>query len=621
MNISKTTFKELNRCGRYAGLAEVAKEKESAIVAFTKDASLEDLMHMEQEEKLASLLNDMHDNERDDVFERFHNKDLPLMMNDFKKIEMLAANKIKHMFGGDLIFSENTFKQKRFEYELEHDRLFSFLDIYQEDDDAIRIIEVKATTSKKFDEACFYFKRGEDQHHMFELDGEIYVPYHLNHKETPKNYTDKYQKMLDKHHKIGEYLYDIAYQRYIIDHVLNTHKNVYYYLAVLNHAYIFDGTRDQEHQPVYSDDIIKLIDVTSITNDMMPRLAYDVSEVLKRVDLLNVEPVPLGKHCFYHKDKECPFVPICFKNVPKEDNILTYLDRHHGYVYEKKGEKHDIWDLINQGHVHALDLDDALLDPTQYDSPNRIIKNHIQKETVLHYRDHQDDQPYINQDNIKTILSTLKYPLYHLDFESFPAPLPRFKGETPYMQSLFQYSLHIEYQPGVCDQDRDHVGFLADSHQDQRRQLVEQLIQDIKEDDGTIIVWNDSFEKTRIKELALLFPEYQDRLLDIHDRIYDLMKVVKGDKDIQGESMMNYYHRKMQGSFSIKKVLPRFSQLNHQDLDVKHGGEAMEVYANFPHYDPQTFKEKYQALIEYCKLDTYAMVEILEGLRKLTQTT
>ncbi len=621
MNISKTTFKELNRCGRYAGLAEVAKEKESAIVAFTKDASIENLMHMEQEEKLASLLNDMHDNEREDVFERFHNKDLPLMMEDFKKIEMLAANKIQHMFGGDLIFSENTFKQKRFEYELEHDRLFSFLDIYQEDDDAIRIIEVKATTSKKFDEACFYFKRGEDQHHMFELEGEIYVPYHLNHQEVPKNYTDKYQKMLDKDHKIGEYLYDIAYQRYIIDHVLNTQKNVYYYLAVLNHTYIFDGTRDQDHQPVYSDDIIKLIDVTSITKDMMPRLAYDVSEVLKRVDLLSVEPVPLGKHCFYHKDKECPFVPICFKNVPKEDNILTYLDRHHGYVYEKKGEKHDIWDLINQGHVHALDLDDALLDPSQYDSPNRIIKNHIQKETVLHYQDHHEDQPYLNQENIKTILSTLKYPLYHLDFESFPAPLPRFKGETPYMQSLFQYSLHIEHQPGICDQDRDHLGFLADSHQDQRRQLVEQLIQDIKEDDGTIIVWNDSFEKTRIKELAELFPEYQDRLLDIHDRIYDLMKVVKGDKEIQGESMMNYYHRKMQGSFSIKKVLPRFSQLNHQDLDVKHGGEAMEVYANFPHYDPKTFKEKYQALIEYCKLDTYAMVEILEGLRKLTQTT
>jgi hypothetical protein len=469
------------------------------------------------------------------------------------------------------------------------------------------------------DEACFYFKRGQDKHHMFELDGEIYYPYHLHHQEVSKNYLEKYQTMLDKDHKIGEYFYDIAYQRFIIDHALTTNKKVSYFLAVLNHEYIFDGTYDNNHQPIYTDDIIKLVDVTEVTKEMMPRVTYDVSEVLKRVDLLSVEKVKVGKHCFYHKDKECPFVPICFKDVPKEDSILTYVDRHHGYVYEKKGEKQDIWELLNEGHVHALDLEDALLNPHHYDSPNRIIKNSIQKETVHYYLDQHEEKPYIHRKNIHEILKTFKYPVYHLDFESFPAPLPRFKGEVPYMQSLFQYSLHIEREPGVCDQHEDHLGFLASDHQDQRRALVESMFNDIKEDDGTIIVWNDSFEKTRIKELALVFPEYQERLLDIHDRIYDLMKVVKGDKDIQGESMMNYYHRKMQGSFSIKKVLPLFSHLNHQDLDVKHGGEAMEVYANFPNYDKKTFDQKYKALIEYCKLDTYAMVEILDGLRKLSE--
>ncbi len=157
--------------------------------------------------------------------------------------------------------------------------------------------------------------------------------------------------------------------------------------------------------------------------------------------------------------------------------------------------------------------------------------------------------------------------------------------------------------------DKDHVGFLSNSHQDQRRTLVESMLNVIKDDDGTIIVWNDSFEKTRIKELARLFPEYEERLSDIHDRIYDLMKVFKGDKDIQGESMMNYYDRRMQGSFSIKSTAT-FSHLSHQALDVKHGGEAMEVYAHFPNYDQETFDQKYHALIEYCKLDTYAMVEI-----------
>ncbi len=619
MNISKTTFKALNRCDRYVGLAEVAKEKNDAVVAFTKDATLEDLMSFEQEQKLEDLLTDMHDNEREDVFERFHKKDIPLMMEDFKTIELLAAKKIKHMFGGEIVFSENTFKQKRFKYEIDNDRLFSFLDIYQEDEKNIRVIEVKATTSKKFEDATFYFKRGKDKHHMFEKVIDMYYPYHLLHEDVSKNYQEKYIKMQDKDHAIGEYMYDIAYQRYIIDHVLKTSKKVSYFLAILNHQYVFDGAYDKENKPVYSDDIITLVDVSAITKEMMPALDYDVSHVLHLVNELNVEPVPLGKHCFYKKDKECPFVPICFKHVPREDHILTYLDRHHGYVYEKKGETIDIWDILNEGHTHALELKDALLDPNQYKSPNRIIKNRIQKETVAHFKTFQNDQPYVNKKMIGKILNTFTYPIYHLDFESFPAPLPRFQGEIPYMQSLFQFSIHVEKKPGMCDMEKDHVGFLSNSHQDQRRTLVESMLNAIKEDDGTIIVWNDSFEKTRIRELARLFPEYEERLLDIHDRIYDLMKVFKGDKDIQGESMMNYYDRRMQGSFSIKKVLPLFSHLSHQALDVKHGGEAMEVYAHFPDYDNDTFNQKYQALIEYCKLDTYAMVEILRRLREISQ--
>jgi hypothetical protein len=43
------------------------------------------------------------------------------------------------------------------------------------------------------------------------------------------------------------------------------------------------------------------------------------------------------------------------------------------------------------------------------------------------------------------------------------------------------------------------------------------------------------------------------------------------------------------------------------------------VYAHFPNYDQETFDQKYHALIEYCKLDTYAMVEILKGLREISQ--
>ena len=45
----------------------------------------------------------------------------------------------------------------------------------------------------------------------------------------------------------------------------------------------------------------------------------------------------------------------------------------------------------------------------------------------------------------------------------------------------------------------------------------------------------------------------------------------------------------------------------------------MVTYANFPTMDEETYKRKYEALLFYCKQDTYAMFEVLRELRKLTK--
>ncbi len=136
------------------------------------------------------------------------------------------------------------------------------------------------------------------------------------------------------------------------------------------------------------------------------------------------------------------------------------------------------------------------------------------------------------KDLIKEAILSLNYPIYHLDFETFPCPLPRFKGEKPYTQSLFQYSIHIESKPGVCDKDKDNYGFIAKTHDDQRRALVEGMLDIIKPDGGSIMVYNQSFEQTRLKEMAELFPEHKERLLDMVDRLVDLMHFVRGNKKI-----------------------------------------------------------------------------------------
>jgi hypothetical protein len=301
----------------------------------------------------------------------------------------------------------------------------------------------------------------------------------------------------------------------------------------------------------------------------------------------------------------CDYESHCWKDIPENNSILSYIGSHYGFV-DDSGNKKDQYDLLNEGYINLLDIPYSWLK-----RENNIIQRSV----------FETGETYVNREKIKDALETLKYPLYHLDFETFPCPLPRFIGEKPYTQSLFQFSLHIEREAGVCDKDLDHYEFLADSHNDVRENFIKTMLEKIDlESEGSVIVYNQSFEKTRIKELAELFPDYQESLDKLNERVFDLMYIVKtnskffkvlGYSDTEAK-LFNYYNKDLDGSFSIKNVLPVFSPLSYDGLDVYNGIQAMLTYA-----DEELLKIKQKELKEYCKQDTWAMVEILEGLRKL----
>ena len=77
-----------------------------------------------------------------------------------------------------------------------------------------------------------------------------------------------------------------------------------------------------------------------------------------------------------------------------------------------------------------------------------------------------------------------------------------------------------------------------------------------------------------------------------------------------------YYTPEMKGSYSIKYVLPALvPELSYNDLDIKEGGTASNTFLSMVN---ETFEGDVQKtrrqLLEYCELDTYAMVKILERL-------
>ena len=595
MKISKTGFINLIRCDRFAALEEINRNKEDSIVTFSEN--LDDLMTTENINKRNLLLEEIKAQEDEPT-----NSDV--MQPYYNEVEYLTARAVKHYFDGELIYDANTFKQARYNAEVEGYQFYCFLDGLLHADDGVKVFETKATTTRKF----LDMEVKKEPIFIRDSDGILKLKRDLGY-DVDKAYDKKEASFFDRYSEVGRYVYDLAFQRFVMERSkgFDKTKNNRYYLAILSSEYVFDGKYDEYGKAVYPIEIIDFIDFTEITERYMPIIENDAKIVTKRLNTMNANPTLLGKHCQVKKNRECKYKDICFKALPDNVSLLNYIDNHCGFKAADK--KHETYDLLNAGKVHMLDIPRDWL--------NRE-NNQIQYDVVKY------KEPYYNKEKMIAGINEIKYPIYHLDFESFPCPLPRFKGEKAYSQSLFQFSIHVEREPGVCDKEKDHYSFLAKDHSDVREELIKEMLNVIKPDGGTILVYNISFEKTRIRELGNLYPQYAARLEDISNRLFDLIYIVRtngplyrslgySDRDSKN---INYYHESLGGSYSIKKVLPLFTNLSYASLNIANGEEAYVAYANFPKLDEETFKQTYDDLVEYCQQDTWAMVEVLNGLRK-----
>ena len=182
--------------------------------------------------------------------------------------------------------------------------------------------------------------------------------------------------------------------------------------------------------------------------------------------------------------------------------------------------------------------------------------------------------------------------------------LPIFDNSRPYQQLVFQYSLHLKNISG----DLMHREFLAEASPsiDPRIDFVKQLINDFG-DSGDILVYNIGFERGKLYDLIEVFPQLEKQINAIIDRLKDLMVPFQ---------QKWYYTPEMKGSYSIKAVLPALvPELSYKNLEIKEGGTASNTFTQmvlgeFKGDIIQTRND----LLAYCKMDTYAMVRILEKL-------
>ncbi|MCX6788650.1 MAG: DUF2779 domain-containing protein [Candidatus Jorgensenbacteria bacterium] len=213
-----------------------------------------------------------------------------------------------------------------------------------------------------------------------------------------------------------------------------------------------------------------------------------------------------------------------------------------------------------------------------------------------------------NAPAIKAELQKLVYPLYFFDYETYAPAIPFFDGFHPYQNMPFQYSVHIQENRGG---PTTHKYFLAKEKENPIPALLKQMQEDLGEK-GSVIVWYETFEKGRNKEMAVMHPEYALFLRAVNKkRMYDLMTIFKE----------RLYRRNEFGkSSSLKVVAPvMVPELSYSELEIQEGMEASNGWFTLVNHTLPKEEEKalYENMLKYCERDTEVMVKILGILEKI----
>lgn len=368
------------------------------------------------------------------------------------------------------------------------------------------------------------------------------------------------------------YLDDISYQYYVLKNLgYNVTKTSIVYI---NHNYIRKGNLELNK-------LFNIEDVTDIAISKQKEIKDNIDIMNKY--MLNKEEQPKDIDIYCHQPYPCPYFKYCTKHLP-EKNIFNI-------------RKMPIKKKIQLYKENVYSYEDLLKEKI-----NDKYKQQIEFE--LYNKD-----PIINKESIKSFLDNLYYPLYFLDFETYQQSIPMYNGINPYMQIPFQYSLHYIKEK---NSKLEHCEFLAEPNIDPRRTLAEKLVHDIPKD-SCILAYNMMFEKMVIKNLALLYKDLSDHLMNIYNNMQDLMIIFQ---------KRDYYTKEMYGSYSIKYVLPALfpndPELDYHNLELIHnGGEASSNYANLANLPKEEQDKIKESLLKYCKLDTYAMVKIWNKLNEV----
>ena len=366
---------------------------------------------------------------------------------------------------------------------------------------------------------------------------------------------------------------DASFQWYVLSKIEGLKINNAYVITI-NSQYVKDGAIDQD----------KLFTKNNITKEVNDRVDLVPQEINKMQSIIecDAEPnTPIGSHC--SKPHSCRYKTLCWEDI-KDNSVLK--------LYRMRSKQK--FGFFNNGHKTFDDI------------PANTNLSDIQQKQITSFL---NNDSFIDKKGVKEFIETIEYPISYFDFETFQHAVPKHDNQRPYMQMPFQFSLHVQNKPG--EDSLEHFEWIGDHNHDPRKKIAEKMLEWIPIK-GTIIAYNQSFEMNCIKELARFNSNLSDQLLALNERFIDLITPFRKG---------HYYHPQFKGSFSIKKVLPALcpndALLDFDSLNIKNGAEASLAYKKFDELLDDEIETYRNDLFAYCRLDTLAMVKILDHLKSI----
>ena len=333
------------------------------------------------------------------------------------------------------------------------------------------------------------------------------------------------------------------------------------FLLHVNTGYLYDGTA------LDVDGLLVCDDVTDVVSARRATVGASLTAFTRVLHHDSPPPIEPGGHC--HAPYECPFWAHCTREKP---------GRWIGYF---PGGSKGVARLAARG-IRTIDEipPDVRLTPMQH-----RVKNNVE---------------WIGPE-LARALRTVRYPVHHLDFETFMPAIPKFPGTRPYQTIPMQWSIHTEEEAGSVR----HREYLCAEARDPRTELAEALL-GVLGTAGSICIYSQ-YDRVVIEQLAEAVPDLRRNLLALVRRLCDLHSVVRD----------HYYHPAFEGSTSIKVVAKALvPSLAYTDLAIRDGGAAAASYERMV-FEETDWVEKErirEALLRYCARDTLVLLEVRRAL-------